>query len=134
MTAPKPDGITDREPRDYDALIDGNGDLWQYSESTGEWRCPQWAREMPFEAIDDPQHLYTIRDLAARDEAVRREVLAPFKELFGGGPDTPCRTTWHPTPWAGVNVECVEVPMDDLRAAFTRAEATPHADDTEAGS
>lgn len=32
--------------------------------------------------------------------------------LFAGGPDTPCRTTWHGT------TECVEVPLDDLRAAL----------------
>lgn len=32
--------------------------------------------------------------------------------LFSGAPDTPCRTVWRD------GVECVEVPMEDLRAAF----------------
>ena len=47
-------------------------------------------------------------------ERLRRaeERLAGVEALFAGGPDTPCRTTWPD------GVECVEVPMADLRRAF----------------
>ena len=45
--------------------------------------------------------------------------LQRIEQLFAGGPDTPCRTTWrkeiHPDIPA---VECVEVPLDDLREAL----------------
>lgn len=54
------------------------------------------------------------------------EALRPFEDLFSGGPDTACRTTWREAPIEeraeGIPpAECVEVPMDDLRDAFTRA-------------
>jgi hypothetical protein len=48
-----------------------------------------------------------------------QERLARIEALFNGGPDTPCRTTWrkgNPDGWG--DVECVEVPMADLREAF----------------
>lgn len=56
------------------------------------------------------------------------QVLAPFRELFAGGPDTVCRTAWRPAlPGPGMHrppsTECVEVPMEDLRDAFDRADA-----------
>lgn len=54
--------------------------------------------------------------------------LEPFAALFAGDPVTPCRTTWRFEPgWSlpGSTVqpaECVEVPIDELRAAFGEAE------------
>ena len=50
--------------------------------------------------------------LAAVYPAITKQILTPFEALFAGGPDTACRTTWPE------GVECVEVPMADLRAAF----------------
>jgi len=52
-----------------------------------------------------------------RDRALMRAAKAEAKAqaieaLFAGGPDTPCRTTWPH------GVECVEIPLDDLRAAL----------------
>lgn len=39
--------------------------------------------------------------------------------LFKGGPDTVCRTTWrHGESLDGTATECVEVPMEDLRDAL----------------
>lgn len=50
--------------------------------------------------------------------------LAAVEALFSGGPDTECRTVWREE--SGMfdvtyRVECVEVPLDSLRAAL----ATP---------
>jgi hypothetical protein len=51
--------------------------------------------------------------MTARQElAELRERLARVEALFAGGPDTACRTTWPG------GVECVEVPMAELRAAL----------------
>lgn len=69
-------------------------------------------------AANPAQH----RAVAPLIEKERDRTLAPFKELFVGGPDTPCRTTWPNDGNAGP-IECVEVPMADLREAFDRAEA-----------
>jgi hypothetical protein len=59
----------------------------------------------------------------------RDAALRPFEELFAGGPDTACATTWRRE--AGTLAlsevsevpltECVEVPLDELRAAFDAA-------------
>lgn len=59
-----------------------------------------------------PDLAFTVEQQARRLEAL--------EALFSGGPDTSCRTTWRAEGLAiaPVNVECVEVPMDDLRAAF----------------
>lgn len=56
---------------------------------------------------------------AERDALAAR--LAAVEALFAGGPDTPCRTLWRATEgligeWA--EIECVEVPLDELRAAL----------------
>lgn len=48
--------------------------------------------------------------------AAERAKVARVEALFAGGPDTPCRTTWAETMWD--RVECVEVPINDLRAAL----------------
>ena len=54
--------------------------------------------------------------------------LAPVLALFAGDPDTPCRTTWrhqagHSLPGAPADrIECVEVPLDELRDALADAE------------
>ena len=62
--------------------------------------------------------------LAAEVVRLRRELDA-VRELFAGGPDTSCRTTWRRTYQGGGTfkvssppVECVEVPLDDLRAVL----------------
>ncbi len=63
----------------------------------------------------------------ALDET-RTDTLRPFEELFAGGPDTACRTTWREDPTisecSAASIECVEVPMADLRAAFDAAKST----------
>lgn len=62
--------------------------------------------------------------IAAIEERGRERGVRPFRELFAGGPDTPCRTVYRPEEaGAGVwvNTECVEVPLDEVRAAFTEA-------------
>jgi hypothetical protein len=73
----------------------------------------------------DREKAITALETLLADERAR--ALAPFERLFAGGPDTPCRTTWRPEGGhIGTallhNVECVEVPVDDLRAAFDEAE------------
>lgn len=62
--------------------------------------------------------------LAAEVVRLRRELDA-VRELFDGGPATSCRTTWRRTYQGGGTfkvssppVECVEVPLDDLRAVL----------------
>jgi hypothetical protein len=47
-----------------------------------------------------------------------------IRQLFAGGPDTPCRTT-HRDPVWGITSgeECVEIPMEDLREALGEDEA-----------
>lgn len=57
---------------------------------------------------------------------IREAALRPFEELFSGGPDTACRTTYRDDSGAAPELEvppteCVEVPLDDLRAAFDDA-------------
>lgn len=58
----------------------------------------------------------------AANEAVQlRARLKRIQELFSGGPDTACRTTWRDEPLlagATIRVECVEVPMEDLLEAL----------------
>ena len=58
-------------------------------------------------------------------EIVRlRDQIAAVRVLFSGGPDTVCRTTWREGGWIRIpdmklpSIECVEVPMDDLRDAL----------------
>lgn len=66
--------------------------------------------------------------LAEARAAGHAAALDPFAALFAGGPDTPCRTTWRRPPGhslpgnIGLTTECVEVPVDELRAAFDEAE------------
>lgn len=72
-------------------------------------------------APGDTEKDYARREVIAKELAKERErVLAPFKKLFGCDPDTPCRTTWRAT--FAEHIECVEVPMENLRAAFAEAE------------
>lgn len=60
--------------------------------------------------------------------AGKKAVLRIFHQIFSGGPDTGCRTTWREGDWIRIpdmktpSVECVEVPMEELRAAFDRSE------------
>lgn len=65
---------------------------------------------------------------ATRDDTSRRaekaeRALERVQELFAGGPDTPCRTTWPD------GIECVEVPMADLRDALDGPAAPEEASD-----
>jgi hypothetical protein len=53
---------------------------------------------------------------AERDD-LRVRLLA-VETLFADGPDTPCRTTWRNEFALAGPTECVEVPMDDLRAVL----------------
>jgi hypothetical protein len=66
--------------------------------------------------------LYVVEEIARRRVAA---AVGPFRELFAGGPDTPCRTTWREDParpdCSAASIECVEVPVDALRDAFHRA-------------
>jgi len=55
------------------------------------------------------------------EERGRQRGVQPFRDLFAGGPDTACRTRHRPDGPYGSTVECVEVPLDDLRQAFTDA-------------
>jgi hypothetical protein len=63
------------------------------------------------------------------------KVLRPFEELFAGGPDTVCRTVWREDPGLigepSNEIECVEVPMADLRDAFDQARALVDEEGTE---
>lgn len=64
--------------------------------------------------------------IADAEERGRQHVLEVFSSLFSGEPDTPCRTTWRETPALAGDplpaTECVEVPIDELRATFDEAE------------
>jgi hypothetical protein len=61
--------------------------------------------------------------VAAAERRGAERALAPLNALFAGDPDTPCRTTYRREPGAlDVRTECVEVPLDELRAAFDEAE------------
>lgn len=63
--------------------------------------------------------------IADAEERGRERGVRPFRDLFAGGPDTPCRTVWDESeavPALGIGpTECVSVPIDDLRAAFDEA-------------
>lgn len=71
-----------------------------------------------------PADLRWLLDALAEAEAERDALAATVQRveaLFAGGPDTPCRTLWRAVEGiAGEwhEVECVEVPMGDLRAAL----------------
>lgn len=63
--------------------------------------------------------------LAAAEERGREAALRPFEDLFADGPDTVGRTTWREEEFLRgqppERIECVEVPLYDLRAAFEAA-------------
>lgn len=64
--------------------------------------------------------------IARRHVEGREAALRPFEELYSTGPDTVGRTTWRPEDGLRGTalphtVECVEVPVDDLRDAFDAA-------------
>jgi hypothetical protein len=87
-------------------------------------RAEQYVRAGLADDLGDPTRPngYTLAVIRARRDA-REQALRPFRELFSGGPDTPCRTVYRfdDCPYDD-RVECVEVPLDALRAAFTEAE------------
>jgi hypothetical protein len=66
--------------------------------------------------------IFLAGELGQRLQRVR---LQAVEELFAGGPDTPCRTTWREhrlmLPGDSWREECVEVPMADLRTALGAA-------------
>lgn len=70
-----------------------------------------------------PNAQYGVARIAQALANARARGAKPFEELFAGGPDTVCRTTWRDEDvWNGeARTECVEVPMDELRAAFEEA-------------
>lgn len=91
-------------------------------------------RSLNYETLADALIAGPIAPLLAattgrEDDGAVQRVLEPFEELFSGDPDTTCRTTWRKEPgWSlpgasAALIECVEVPMDDLRDAFDRAHA-----------
>lgn len=68
-------------------------------------------------------------DLRARLAALT-DAIGNIERLFSGDPDTSCRTTWRRTYTTTDSdmlisrppVECVEVPLDDLRAVLAAAD------------
>jgi len=111
----------------------------------------QLARDLFARAREDHDHRFAESKIAASLAAARRAgyaagleeraddthasghregveaAVAVFSSLFSGEPDTPCRTTWRPE--GGLigtalpaTVECVEVPLDELRSTFDEAE------------
>jgi len=81
-------------------------------------------RDLPEFVLDDlARHLAA--QIAHAEERGRERGVRPFRDLFSGGPDTSCRTAWRREGGYGgrdtVTTECVEVPLDDLRAAFDEA-------------
>lgn len=57
------------------------------------------------------------RPLRSESAQLAAKTIRPFEDLFTGGPDTACRTVWDD------GIECVSVPIGDLREAFDRAAA-----------
>jgi hypothetical protein len=72
------------------------------------------------------RYIYRLAEayLAAEERASAAEQkIAAIESLFAGGPDTPCRTVWRGAevgsgPFEYVQIECVEVPVADLRAVL----------------
>lgn len=58
------------------------------------------------------------KDLVRTSKSTKPDRLQRIHSLFSGGPDTPCRTTWRPSSIEGYAIECVEVPINDLRDAL----------------
>jgi hypothetical protein len=52
-------------------------------------------------------------------QRLQRAKLKTVEELFAGGPDTSCRTTWPDV--GGGPVECVEVPLAELQRVLDGA-------------
>jgi hypothetical protein len=87
--------------------------LWRHADlknPTSEKRIG--SIQMNEDRVPDPAGWNRIQELENRLRKIHR--------LFAGGPDTPCRTTWRPedTLTETIRVECVEVPMEDLREAL----------------
>jgi hypothetical protein len=75
---------------------------------------------------DEPRRLALVAArLAEWETTIEAQTRRPFEDLFAGGPDTSCRTVWDESeaiPALGIGpLECVSVPLDDLRAAFRAA-------------
>lgn len=104
----------------------GHGHVWSRPDG-GKARCggPAICSECATQAaelkamrdIPDPAGWNRITELENR--------LQRIYNLFASGPDTICRTTWRRTEYPPVPlvldrgaVECVEVPMEDLRDAL----------------
>jgi hypothetical protein len=86
-------------------------------EAVEQWRDRPIRSRVGTHELDD-----LVREVAGAIATARTEGRRPFDELFGGGPDTSCRTTYRESPnLAGeppFMIECVEVPIDELRDAF----------------
>lgn len=94
------------------------------------WPCePYRLADALATALDELDRIatHTAEAFAQRDAAqaaltAEQGKTARVQAFFAGGPDTACRTVWHEeAPLLGMRrprIECVEVPMDDLRAAL----------------
>lgn len=120
----QPASITDREPSGWDC--DG-AEIHMASTSAPVVQESDCTPAM--HADDTPLWLVSNADLAARDEAVRGEVLAEVR----GAVDT-IRGFWSPAKDGTRAVRAVRETCEAIVVLLERTEATPHADDTEAGS
>lgn len=83
-------------------------------------RCPHYVAAIGATVVAGDERAAQL--IAERDEA--RAQVQRVRELFDGGPDTSCRTTWRrEAGWSlpgstAPLTECVEVPLDGLRDAL----------------
>lgn len=119
-------GCGDFTPGDEDETYQQWAD-WLLS---SEW-IAEHDRRVAHEALTS-RHLISGEFWAVTMARVRREATAealrPLQDLFALRPDTSCATTWREEPnikgEPPYRIECVEVPMDELRAAFRKAGLT----------
>jgi hypothetical protein len=80
-------------------------------------RLREWKANAEITLAEDVRYMRTVE----ADLADARAALDRVRALFAGGPDTSCRAVWRWSPSVGrdfYRVECVEVPLADLRAAL----------------
>lgn len=91
-----------------------------------EARRPRGISEPTVLPVDERMREALAQIIADAELRGAEAALAPFHALFAGDPDTPCRTTWRSDSGYGgrdtVRTECVEVPLDEVRATFDEAE------------